>query len=111
MISLPAFVKDVARNCATYNNLLVLGIRGIVKKTLRDTKATLHSLTTIVGRAFVLHAGIDDLGLKSDQGSKTTGNAGMFKRQKDYNIRSSISFSLGIVRDIVPPIIHIQCVQ
>jgi len=49
---------------------------GIVKKTFKDTKATLHSLTTIVGRAFVLHAGIDDLGLKSDQGSKTTGNAG-----------------------------------
>ena len=85
MISLPAFAKDVARNCATYNNLLVLGIRGIVKKTFKDTKATLLSLTTIVGRAFVLHAGIDDLGLKSDQGSKTTGNAGMFKRQKDYD--------------------------
>merc|ERR1712042_33448 len=49
---------------------------GIVKKTFKDTRATLHSLATIVGRAFVLHAGIDDLGLKSDQGSKTTGNAG-----------------------------------
>jgi len=49
---------------------------GIVTKVFSDTKAKLYSLSTIVGRAFVVHAGIDDLGLNSDRGSRTTGNAG-----------------------------------
>ena len=31
---------------------------------------------SIIGRAIVVHEGIDDLGLGGNEGSKTTGNAG-----------------------------------
>jgi len=49
---------------------------GNVNLQFSDLKAKLYSLSTIVGRAFVVHAGMDDLGVHDDKGSKTTGNAG-----------------------------------
>jgi len=49
---------------------------GNVDLEFSDLKAKLYTLTTIVGRAFVVHAGMDDLGVHEDKGSKTTGNAG-----------------------------------
>jgi len=49
---------------------------GVVNLEISDTKAKLYSLTTIVGRAIVVHEGMDDLGVHEDRGSKTTGNAG-----------------------------------
>jgi len=49
---------------------------GTVSLAFSDLKAKLYSLTTIVGRAFVIHDGMDDLGVHEDKGSKTTGNAG-----------------------------------
>jgi len=49
---------------------------GVVSLEISDTKAKLYSLTTIVGRAIVVHEGMDDLGIYEDRGSKTTGNAG-----------------------------------
>jgi len=49
---------------------------GKVNLAYSDTKAKLYSLTTIVGRAFVVHEGMDDLGLIDNRGSRTTGNAG-----------------------------------
>ena len=48
----------------------------MVSLEISDTKAKLYSLTTIVGRAIVVHEGMDDLGIYEDRGSKTTGNAG-----------------------------------
>lgn len=49
---------------------------GAVSLQFSDLKAKLYSLTTIVGRAFVVHDGMDDLGVHEDKGSRTTGNAG-----------------------------------
>lgn len=50
--------------------------RGSVILSYSDTKAVLYSLSSVVGRSFVIHAGMDDLGVNDDRGSKTTGNAG-----------------------------------
>jgi len=50
--------------------------RGNVELTFSDIKAKLYSLSTIVGRSFVVHQDIDDLGSANNRGSRTTGNAG-----------------------------------
>jgi len=64
-----------ARHVGDLGNVLA-DENGHVSLTYSDTKALLYSLSTIVGRAFVVHEGMDDLGLNDDRGSRTTGNAG-----------------------------------
>ncbi|KAE9416908.1 hypothetical protein Angca_010310, partial [Angiostrongylus cantonensis] len=43
---------------------------------IRDTLTTFSGIRGIVGRAFVIHANVDDLGNGGNEGSRTTGNAG-----------------------------------
>ncbi|EGF82291.1 hypothetical protein BATDEDRAFT_36577 [Batrachochytrium dendrobatidis JAM81] len=49
---------------------------GTFSVTITDSMATLYGPNSILGRALVLHAGVDDLGLTDNPLSKTTGNAG-----------------------------------
>ncbi|KAH6594194.1 hypothetical protein BASA61_004071 [Batrachochytrium salamandrivorans] len=44
--------------------------------TYTDTRATLFGTNSIIGRALVLHGGVDDLGITDNPLSITTGNAG-----------------------------------
>ena len=44
--------------------------------TVHSPRFTLKGKNTLIGRAVVLHAGEDDLGLGGDEGSWKTGNAG-----------------------------------
>ena len=52
------------------------GSDGKVVTQLSDVLATLQGDVDITGKAIVIHAGEDDLGLGGDTGSTTTGNAG-----------------------------------
>uniref|UniRef100_A0ABM0MR21 Superoxide dismutase [Cu-Zn] n=1 Tax=Saccoglossus kowalevskii TaxID=10224 RepID=A0ABM0MR21_SACKO len=49
---------------------------GNVKIVMRDNVASLVGEDSIIGRSFVVHVGVDDLGRGGDEGSRTTGNAG-----------------------------------
>ncbi|XP_054750462.2 superoxide dismutase [Cu-Zn]-like [Lytechinus pictus] len=49
---------------------------GNINVSFNDTHASLTGDNAIIGRAFVLHAGEDDLGTGGDAGSRATGNAG-----------------------------------
>nr|XP_002739501.1 PREDICTED: mesocentin-like [Saccoglossus kowalevskii] len=49
---------------------------GNVKTVIRDDVASLVGPDSILGRSFVIHAGVDDLGQGEDEGSHSTGNAG-----------------------------------
>ncbi|KAL2912927.1 hypothetical protein HK105_207598 [Polyrhizophydium stewartii] len=49
---------------------------GSFKTTLSDGVASLFGDNSIIGRALVLHAGVDDLGLTTNPLSKTVGNSG-----------------------------------
>ncbi len=56
---------------------VVAGADGVAEVNVVDPMASLHAgLSGVVGRAFVVHAGEDDLGLGGDSGSVRTGNAG-----------------------------------
>ena len=55
---------------------VVAGDDGVAAGTLVDTVAKLYGPTSILGRAMVVHAGEDDLGLGGHDDSLTTGHAG-----------------------------------
>jgi len=50
--------------------------KGVAIGKFEDDQVKLLGLTSVVGRAIVVHAGVDDLGLGTVADSKTTGNAG-----------------------------------
>lgn len=49
---------------------------GKIITNFTDSVSSLYGVNGIIGRALVLHQLEDDLGLNSDSGSLTTGNAG-----------------------------------
>lgn len=50
--------------------------QGEVSVTLTDSLVSLQGESSVAGRSFVIHEGVDDLGLGGTEGSLTTGNAG-----------------------------------
>ena len=52
------------------------GEDGVAKYELEDHLVQLSGETSVIGRSFVVHAGIDDLGQGGHELSPTTGNAG-----------------------------------
>lgn len=50
--------------------------QGTIVAQFSDRLVKLTGRTSVMGRAVVLHAGVDDLGKGGDDGSKKTGNAG-----------------------------------
>lgn len=54
----------------------VISSNGTIQVTFTDKLAQLYGPLGIIGRTIVLHQLEDDLGLKDDAGSKSTGNAG-----------------------------------
>ena len=52
------------------------GDDGVAKYELEDHLIQLTGETSVIGRSFVCHAGIDDLGVGGHELSSTTGNAG-----------------------------------
>ncbi|KZW03236.1 hypothetical protein EXIGLDRAFT_636399 [Exidia glandulosa HHB12029] len=50
--------------------------RGVVDVKIEDSQLTLNGPFSILGRAFVVHGGTDDLGRGNNDESKKTGNAG-----------------------------------
>ena len=51
-------------------------LEGKIMTKITDDTISLAGQYSIIGRTVVLHEKEDDLGLNSDNGSKTTGNAG-----------------------------------
>uniref|UniRef100_H2Y0A0 Superoxide dismutase [Cu-Zn] n=2 Tax=Ciona intestinalis TaxID=7719 RepID=H2Y0A0_CIOIN len=49
---------------------------GVAEVNISDKYVTLTGINSVIGRAVVVHADVDDLGLTSHPQSKTTGNAG-----------------------------------
>ncbi|KAJ1348880.1 hypothetical protein KIN20_004281 [Parelaphostrongylus tenuis] len=49
---------------------------GATMVNIKDNLMTFSGLRGIVGRAFVIHASVDDLGKGGNEGSRTTGNSG-----------------------------------
>jgi superoxide dismutase, Cu-Zn family len=49
---------------------------GVAKGNITDRQVKLFGPLSVVGRAFVVHAGVDDLGAGASADSKKTGNAG-----------------------------------
>lgn len=52
------------------------GDDGKAKVDITDSKISLHGPCSVIGRTFVVHADVDDLGKGGHELSKTTGNAG-----------------------------------
>lgn len=76
------------------------GADGVAVVDVVDRLASLTGEGGIVGRAFVVHAGRDDLGQGGDEGSKKTGNAGGMVgcgviRQEERVKRLSLQNELG----------------
>ena len=55
---------------------VIAGEDGVAKYEIEDHLVSLWGENTVFGRAFVVHAGIDDLGVGGHELSATTGNAG-----------------------------------
>ena len=55
---------------------VVAGEDGVAKYEIEDHLVQLTGENTVIGRSFVVHAGIDDLGEGGHELSPTTGNAG-----------------------------------
>lgn len=49
---------------------------GIAKTSFSDTVVSMYGLYSVIGRAFVVHAGVDDFGKTNNPDSLKTGNAG-----------------------------------
>ena len=52
------------------------GDDGVAVFELSDHQVTLRGEHSVLGRSFIVHAGVDDLGDGGHELSKTTGNAG-----------------------------------
>jgi len=63
------------RHVGDFGNLKEDGT-SVIKTTITDKLATLSGTNSLVGRALVLHASADDLGLGGNPGSEANGNAG-----------------------------------
>ncbi|XP_070545186.1 uncharacterized protein [Ptychodera flava] len=66
---------DKERHVGDLGNVKIDSI-GNVKTVIVDDEVSLVGKHSVIGRAFVIHEGVDDLGLGGDEGSLTTGNAG-----------------------------------
>ncbi|XP_070559064.1 uncharacterized protein [Ptychodera flava] len=67
--------EDEERHVGDLGNIVSDG-DGKIQLSMTDNVASLLGPNSIIGRSFVIHAGVDDLGQGGDQGSLTTGNAG-----------------------------------
>ena len=67
-------ISSSIRHVGDYGN--VLNTNGQILVTFTDSVSKLYGPFGIIGRTIVLHQLEDDLGLKGDAGSLTTGNAG-----------------------------------
>ncbi|XP_077864012.1 uncharacterized protein LOC100367813 [Saccoglossus kowalevskii] len=66
---------DKIRHVGDLGNI-VADAKGRVSTIITDDQISLVGSYSIIGRAFVVHEGEDDLGKGGDEGSRTTGNAG-----------------------------------
>ena len=53
-----------------------MAVNGIISTTIIDSMIQLYGPKSVIGRALVLHALVDDLGLGNTAASLITGNAG-----------------------------------
>jgi Cu-Zn family superoxide dismutase len=67
--------KDFNRHIGDLGNIKT-DATGLAKGNITDRWIKLYGPTSVIGRAFVVHAGVDDLGKGTVEDSKTTGNAG-----------------------------------
>jgi len=68
-------VEYTNRHVGDLGNVIAVG-DGVVDNKIVDSMIQLRGPYSIIGRAVVIHAGEDDLGLGGDEESKSTGNAG-----------------------------------
>ncbi|KAL5015416.1 hypothetical protein ScPMuIL_009686 [Solemya velum] len=66
---------DVDGHLGDWGNI-VCDDEGEVHDNFEDEKTTLMGSMSIIGRSIVIHAGQDDLGVKDNDGSRASGNAG-----------------------------------
>jgi len=66
---------DSERHIGDLGNVQADG-SGLADVDMVDFHVQLRGPWSVVGRAFVVHAGTDDLGKQDNEGSRTTGNAG-----------------------------------
>ena len=66
--------SDTVRHVGDLGN--IEAVEGVARVEVLDGLAQLGGPDSVLGRAIVIHAGEDDLGLGGDQGSLRTGNAG-----------------------------------
>ena len=55
---------------------ITAGDDGVAEYEIEDKLVNLYGENSIIGRAFVVHADVDDLGEGGNESSKATGNAG-----------------------------------
>lgn len=67
--------EDEIRHVGDLGNV-VADANGVVSTSFSDNVISLFGSQSIIGRAIVLHAGVDDLGQTDHPDSKKTGNAG-----------------------------------
>ncbi len=70
------FSTSKLRHLGDYGN--IESLNGSIVANLVDETNKLVGPNSIIGRSLVLHKDEDDLGQKGDQGSKTSGNSGIF---------------------------------
>ncbi|KAF7728388.1 Superoxide dismutase [Cu-Zn] [Apophysomyces ossiformis] len=67
--------QDAERHIGDFGNVQI-GADGTGRFTITDDQVRLDGPTSVIGRAVVIHAGVDDLGRGNSPDSKTTGNSG-----------------------------------
>jgi superoxide dismutase, Cu-Zn family len=67
--------KDMNRHIGDLGNIQT-DATGLAKGNITDKWIKLYGPTSVIGRAVVVHAGVDDLGKGAVEDSKKTGNAG-----------------------------------
>jgi len=68
-------IRATERHVGDYGNV-ISNNEGRIITTFNDSVSNLYGPLGIIGRTIVLHQLEDDLGLKGDTGSKSTGNSG-----------------------------------
>lgn len=68
-------ISAAVRHVGDYGNV-ISDANGNIIANFTDSVSKLYGPMGVIGRTIVLHQLEDDLGLKNDTGSKTTGNAG-----------------------------------